>query len=236
MSAPRLLDLYCGAFGAGEGYRRAGWSVTGVDKVRRRDIPNGVKFLHADVLEILKVKTFLRSFDAIHASPPCKVHTRLGHLMEAQGGTATEPDLVGITRDALDEAGLPYILENVEGAPMRPDVTLCGSMFPELHVYDDTGRRWLKRHRWFELGHWGNQGIGLQPDCHHDTAGVRPLGVWGTLSDNVPSGGQTARTLDEARALMGMPWASWAGITQAIPPAYTQYLGAAMLVDIGAVA
>jgi DNA (cytosine-5)-methyltransferase 1 len=223
----RLLDLYCGSFGAGHGYQLAGWDVTGVDIVRRADVPPGVHFIRADVLDVLADPDFLRTFDAVHTSPPCKVHTRLAHLMSAQGGTPIHGDHVSANRAALGDADVPYILENVEGAPMRPDVMLCGSMFPELHVTDDTGRRWLKRHRLFELGGWGNYGIGLQPECQHPTS--RPLGIYGSKGDAVPGGGEIARTLDEARALMGMPWASWAGITQAIPPAYTQYLGTALL-------
>jgi DNA (cytosine-5)-methyltransferase 1 len=231
-AVPRLLDLYCGGFGAGEGYRRAGFDVTGVDFVTRQDHPAGVTFLRADVRDVLTDTAFLRSFALVAASPPCKVHTRLGHLRDAQGGTAVHGDLVDVTRQALLEAGVPYILENVEGAPLRPDVMLCGSMFG-LHVYDSTGaRRWLRRHRLFELGGWGNQGVGLQLEDTHPRG--RPLGVYGSLADHVPDGGQTAESLDQARTLMGAPWMSWAAITQAIPPAYTEYLGRHALAEITA--
>lgn len=221
---PRLLDLFCGSFGAGDGYKRAGFDVTGVDIVQRQDIPDGVQFVKADVRDVLRDVDYLRTFDAVHASPPCKVHTRLTSLMSAQGGKAVHGDLVGETRDALDLAGVPYIIENVEGAPIRPDVMLCGSMFPDLHVRRETGVRWLKRHRLFELGGWGMGGFGLQMARH-----VRPLGIYGSKADEIPGGGETARDLDEARALMGMPWASWAGITQAIQSAYTEYLGRALI-------
>jgi DNA (cytosine-5)-methyltransferase 1 len=230
-SRPRLLDLFCGGFGAGEGYRRAGFDVTGVDFVTRQDHPAGVTFLRADVRDVLTDTAFLRSFDLVAASPPCKVHTRLGHLRDAQGGTAVHGDLLDTTRQALLQAGVPYILENVEGAPMRPDVMLCGTMFG-LHVYDSAGaRRWLRRHRLFELGGWGNYGVGLQPPDVHPRRG-RPLGVYGSLADEVPAGGQTAESLDQARALMGAPWMSWAAITQAIPPAYTEYLGGHALAEL----
>lgn len=246
---PRCLDLFCGGFGAGHGYQRAGWHVTGVDQVERAHRPPGVAFVKADVRDVLSDVAFLRSFDLVHASAPCKVHTRLGHLMTAQGGTPVHGDLVGVTRDALEVAGVPYILENVEGSPLRPDVVLCGTMF-DLSVTDSAGRRrWLRRHRLFELGGWGSGGFGVQPDlcctcqagcsrpaCPHRLAGDRAIGVYGSLGDAVPDGGQTCETLDQARDLMGMPWGSWAAITQAIPPAYTEHLGAAALSEIRGVA
>jgi DNA (cytosine-5)-methyltransferase 1 len=250
MSHPwRLLDLFCGGFGAGHGYGLAGWAVTGVDFVQRQDVPAGVEFIKADCVDVLKDLDFMRSFDAIHASPPCKVHTRLGHLVASQGKQPIHGDLVGTTRAALDLAGVPYIMENVEGAPMRPDVLLCGSMFPDLSIVDDTGRRWLKRHRMFEFGGWGDLGWGIQPEpcctcqsgcnapmCAHRRAGVRAIGVYGSKSDAIPEGGETVRSLEDGRALMGMPWASWASLTQAIPPAYTKYLGEHLLAHVEEIA
>ena len=217
---PQLLDLYGGAGGAAEGYRRAGWHVTSVDKVKRVHRPAGVDFIRGDVLDL--TPDFLAGFDAVHASPPCKPNTRLTTLMDAQGGAATEPDLLEQTRALLDAAGRPYVIENVEGAPMRADVVLCGSMFG-LGTTRNGQPRWLKRHRLFELGGWD---LVLLPQCSHPR--YRPLGVYGSAGDDIPAGAQIA-TLEEARELMDMPWASWAGITQAIPPAYTCYLGAALL-------
>lgn len=229
----KCLDLFCGGFGAGHGYQRAGFDVTGVDFVERQHKPEGVAFIKADVRDVLADLAFLRQFDLVHTSPPCKVHTRLGHLVAAQGKTPIHGDMVESTRAALLEAGVPFIIENVEGAPLRPDVLLCGSMFG-LQVVDSLGaRRWLKRHRLFELGGWGNYGMGLQPDCHHPRTD-RPIGVYGSMGDEVPDGGQTAETLDQARALMGTPWMSWAAITQAIPPSYTEYLGRAFATETGA--
>lgn len=244
---PRLLDLFAGGFGAGEGYRRAGFDVTGVDIVERRDRPVGVTFVKADVRDVIADLDFLRGFDAIHASPPCKVHTRLGHLMAAQGGTAIHGDLVDTTRRALDTAGVPYVLENVPGAPLRTDVILCGTMFG-LSTLDTAGRkRWLRRHRVFELGGWGDLGWGVQPEpccacqsgcsrpmCPHRASGYRPFGVFGTIGDSVPDGGQTPESVEQARDLMGMPWAAWPSLTQAIPPAYTEYLGSALVAHLEA--
>lgn len=227
----KVLDLCCGGFGASYGYVMAGAKVTAVDFVARAHRPetDAVTFVKADVLDIITDLDYLRSFDLVAGSPPCKVHTRLGHLRDAQGGTAIHGDLLGPVREALLAAGVPYCLENVEGAPLRPDVMLCGSMFG-LATTDTHGqRRWLKRHRLFELGGWGNHGLGIQPECQHPAG--RPFGVYGSLDDQVPEGGQTCETLPQARELMGMPWASWASITQAIPPVYTAHLGRAFVAE-----
>lgn len=219
----RLLDLYCGAGGAGEGYRRAGFQVVGVDsKVRSCGYPPGV-IIKADCLDVLADRKFLRQFQLIHASPPCQTHTRAKHLRDAQGKGTSHVDLIGVTRDALQKAGVPFILENVPGAPLREDVLLCGSMFPELRVVDETGTRWLQRHRVFEMN--GCKVWGGWPECRHKSAGVRPLGVYASKADNIPSGGQTARTLAEGQALMGIDWMPWAALVEAIPPAYTHWIG-----------
>jgi DNA (cytosine-5)-methyltransferase 1 len=137
---PAVLDLFCGGFGAGYGYQLAGFDVTGVDFVTRAHRPDGVEFIRADVLDVLADLDYLRCFDLVHASPPCKVHTRLGHLVAAQGKTPIHGDLVDVTRQALLSAGVPYIMENVEGAPLRADVTLCGTMFG-LAVVDSLDQR-----------------------------------------------------------------------------------------------
>jgi DNA (cytosine-5)-methyltransferase 1 len=217
----KALDLFCSAGGAGEGYRRAGFAVTGVDLVKRAcGYPAG-ELIVGDCLDVMADVAFLRSFDLIHASPPCQTHSRTQHLRDAQGKGTDKVDLIPETRAALRDAGVPYVIENVEGSPLRPDLTLCGSMFPELHINDDTGRRWLKRHRIFESR------LLLSPPrpCDHRGAGVRPLGVYGSMSDDIPSGGQTCRSVEEARALMGCPWMSWKALTEAIPPAYTEHIG-----------
>jgi len=228
----RLLDLFCGGFGAGEGYRRAGWSVTGVDFVSRRSKPPGVEFIKANVSDVLPDLDFLRSFHLIHASPPCKANTRLVNVMAAQGRSPSHKDMLVEVRTALEAAGVPYIIENVEGADMRPDVMLCGSMF-DLHTTDQAGeRRWLRRHRLFELGGWGLGGVGIQPEDWHPAG--RPMGVYGRLGDQIPEGGETAQTLAQARELMGTPWMDWAAISQAIPPAYTHYLGREAMAELSA--
>lgn len=225
MTKPRLLDLYCGGFGAGYGYAQVGFDVTGIDIHERRDLPEGVTFVKADALEVLSDVEYLRSFDAIHASPPCQTHTRAKHLRDAQGKSTDKVDLISETRYGLERAGVPYVMENVPGAPLRHDLLLCGSMFPELHVYDETGRRWLQRHRVFE-----SNVLLLSPgECRHKAAGVRPLGVYASKADNIPSGGQTCRTLEQGRQLMGIPWMSWSALVESIPPAYTRHIGRFLL-------
>lgn len=223
MTRPRCLDLFCGGFGAGWGYHHAGWDVTGVDMVKRSTHPPGVAFIRAKVEDVLTDVGFLGSFQLIHASPPCKENTRLSHVRDAQGGKPIHRDMLVEVREALTASGVPFILENVEGAAMRPDVLLCGHMFG-LHTTDSAGDyRPLERHRMFELVGWGNYGMGIQPE--HTHAPGRPLGVYGSRGDAIPDGGQVAETLAQARELIGAEWMNWASLTQAIPPAYTAYLG-----------
>lgn len=132
MSKRWLLDLFCGAGGASVGYHRAGFEVVGVDLHPQPDYP--FEFWQADAL------TFdLTGFDAVHASPPCQLHTRAKHLRVAQGGESKALDLVEPTRARLRSLGVPYVIENVPGAPLH-GVTLCGSSF---------GLK-VRRHRVFE--------------------------------------------------------------------------------------
>jgi DNA (cytosine-5)-methyltransferase 1 len=221
----RLLDLCCSAGGAGEGYRRAGFTVTGVDIVKRAcGYPAG-RFIRADAIEVLRDRDWVRAnFDAVHASFPCQTHSITKNLRDAQGKGSGVVDLLPEGMPLLRSLGLPYVSENVPQAVaggLRPDLLLCGSMFPELHVYDDTGRRWLQRHRIFESN------ILLSPPrpCDHKGAGVRPLGIYASKGDDIPSGGQTCRTTEQGRSLMGAPWMSWKALTEAIPPAYTEWIG-----------
>lgn len=218
---PRALVLFCGAGGCSVGYGRAGYDVTGNDLYYHRDYP--FPMLVDNALHVLEDRAFLDLFDLIHAGPPCQDVGRLVALRDAQGGSV-RPDAVNMipeVRQALDTWGGPYVLENVPPKKgretVRPDVILCGSMF---------GLK-VRRHRWFEFG--GGLQAPMTPECLHDLQG-RPIGVYGSPADDIPKGGRTARTLAEAGEAMGAPWITrWADMVEAIPPAYTEYLGAHLL-------
>jgi len=193
------------------GYHRAGFEVIGVDIKKQKRYP--FKFIQADALEILADKDFLNQFDAIAASPPCQTHSITQHLRNAQGKSTDKVDLIPQTRQALKDLGKPYIIENVPGAPLINPVILCGSAF-ELKV---------RRHRHFESN------INLVGSiCNHKLQG-RPVGIYGSMRDEIPNGGKTADTIEQAREAMGIDWMIWGELVEAIPPAYTQYLGKQLL-------
>lgn len=132
---PHLLDLFCGAGGASTGYARTGFDVTGVDEACQPRYP--FPFIQAEALAFLD-GGFAADFDAIHASPPCQRYTKNA---KQKRSADTHPDLIAPTRRRLINQGVPYVIENVVGAPLRAPVELCGVMFG-LGVF---------RHRWFEL-------------------------------------------------------------------------------------
>jgi len=188
----------------------AGFEVVGVDIVKKKSYP--YEFYKADAIEVLQDKKFIASFDIIHASPPCQFYSITGNLMRAQGKTTSKPDLLAEVRQLLIETGKPYIIENVPGAPMS-GITLCGSMF---------GLK-VRRHRIFE----SNMPL-ITLKCDHKSQG-RPVGVYGSINDEIPKGGRTAKTLLEGQLAMGINWLGWGNLKESIPPAYTQYLGEQVL-------
>ena len=203
----KLLDLFCGVGGASVGYFQAGFEVHGVDLKHGKRYP--FTYIRADVLDVLKDEEYIQQFDVIHASPPCQTHSITQHLRNAQGKTTSKVDLIPQTRAALVTSGKPYIIENVVGSPLINPIQLCGSSFG-LQV---------RRHRLFESN------MELQgSECNHKAQG-RPVGVYGSLNDEIPNGGKTAKTIDEARVAMGIDWAIWTELVEAIPPAFTKYLG-----------
>lgn len=205
----KLLDLYCKAGGASKGYANAGFEVVGVDIKKQKRYP--YEFIEADVLEL--GLDFIKEFDVIHASPPCQTHSITKNLRIAQGKSTDKIDLIPQTREMLIKSGKPYIIENVMGAPLINPVLLCGSAF---------GLK-VRRHRIFE----SNVNL-IGTKCDHKSQG-RPIGVYGSMRDEIPNGGKTANSLEEARMAMGIDWMLWGDLVEAIPPAYTYWLGKQML-------
>ncbi len=215
MTRPRLLDLFCGAGGATRGYQMAGFEVLGVDlKESSRYV--GDEFQPADALQW--AERYGHAFDVIHASPPCQEVSATRHLRDAQGKQGRTVNLIPETRALLVSLGKPYIIENVPRAPLIDPVWLCGSMFG-LAVE----RGPLRRHRGFE----SNVPLTALLDTHR--AQGRPLGVYGSMRDDIPSGGRTVDSLAEGRALMGIDWMLWHELVEAIPPAYTEHIGRQVL-------
>jgi len=209
----RLLDLFCGAGGAGMGYWRAGFEVVGVDIATQRNYP--FEFHQGDALGYLKEHG--HEFDAIHASPPCQGYTALA----AVHGNVW-PKLVPAVRDALDATGLPYVIENVQGSPVRRDVTLCGEMFG-LSVI---------RHRYFELGGWAASAPAHR--AHKGRVAGMRHGQWfvGPYFAVYGEGGGKG-TVRQWQQAMGIGWTDDRHeIAEAIPPAYTEFIGAQLVAGL----
>ncbi|MBC8395046.1 MAG: DNA cytosine methyltransferase [Deltaproteobacteria bacterium] len=202
---PKLLDLFCGAGGAAMGYHRAGFEVVGVDINPQPRFP--FEFHQADALTYP-----LDGFDVIHASPPCQAHTCLNVMWNAK----KHLDLVLPTRKRLRMSGVPYIIENVPGAPLINPIVLCGSMFGlSAGPYD------LRRHRLFECS------FVVEPlKCNH----IKSKPVIGVYGDHVRCrrrNGDLPMALGKPLAdeAMGIGWMNFRQLSQAIPPAYTEYIG-----------
>jgi DNA (cytosine-5)-methyltransferase 1 len=203
----RLLDLYCKQGGASVGYARAGFEVVGVDIAKQKRYP--YEFIQADALEVLLDLDFLRTFDVLAGSPPCQTHSITQHLRNAQGKTTSKVDLIPQTRAGFIASSKPYVIENVPGSPLINPVVLCGSSF-DLKV---------RRHRHFE----SNLEL-VGSVCNHKKQG-KPVGIYGSMRDEIPKGGHTAKSIEEARESMGIDWMLWGDLVEAIPPIYTEYLG-----------
>jgi DNA (cytosine-5)-methyltransferase 1 len=236
VSRPRLLDLFCGAGGAAVGYWRAGFAVTGVDLVAQPRYP--FEFVQAEALAWLAARTALvgRRFAAIHASPPCQVYSELRTMRNRLGGVGAHPDLIAPLRELLDETGLPYVIENVPGAPLRDPVAICGTAvgLPVVHclerhphVYRD---RQVYRHRLFETN-WPL----AAPPCDHSVPALGTYGNGGRWKRNGRRGGYQG-TPAENRKGMGIGWMTREELADAIPPAYTELIGRELLASLAVAA
>ena len=220
---PRLLDLFCGAGGAARGYHQAGFDVLGVDKEPQKNYP--FESVRADALAYLT--QFGGLFDAIHASPPCQRFSKTSFMNAKSARRKEHPDLLTPVREILLGLGKPWIIENVQGAPMQPPaVKLCGLMFG-LRVF---------RHRWFESSE-----MLFVP--HHPSHAGHLIGKAG-MCCVVGNGGGISRRARECRkaegkgaqpteeaweAAMGIDWMTRDELSQSIPPAYTRHLGVQLM-------
>lgn len=225
---PRLLDLFCGAGGAaGPPDQSSGYSkyfdCVGVDIVDQPRYP--FDFHRADALDTLRCLAHgwevdgyrLRDFDAIHASPPCQAFTRARSIRGRD-----HPDLLTPTRELLNATGLPWVIENVPGAPMRTDFLMCGTVFGLT----------TRRHRMFEVS-WGPV-LEWHPPCveHKDA----PVFVFGHTGGGGGKRKGPTWTKAEWEEAMGIDWMTRDELAQAIPPAYTEFIGAQLMAAVGAVA
>ena len=220
---PRLLDLFCGAGGCAVGYARAGFEVVGVDIADQPNYP--YEFHQRDALKLLEGildtdpiggDVWPGGLEAIHASPPCQAFS-LASLWRGKANQECHPDLVDETRQLLKESGLPWVMENVVGAPLRADLTLCGEMFG-LGVH---------RHRIFETEgffamsppHAPHRLRGAHNNCHVEEGYTRM--VVGNYSDH-----------DSACEAMGIDWMDRKELRLAIPPAYTEHIGTYLMAAV----
>lgn len=223
---PRLLDLFCSAGGSAAGWHAAGFDVVGVDSAPQPDYP--YEFHRGNALTYP-----LDGFDAATGSPPCKLWTPLRHTA-AEGLFEAHVDCLTPTRERFIASGLPYVIENVVGAPLLDPVMLCGSMFGLGAVTPD-GYRQLRRHRLFE----SNVDLRAPGPCAHKGATVGVYGSGGSDMRRAERGGGGGVKVAGAAAgaALGIDWhTDQSRLSQAIPPAYTRWLGAQLLDAVKAAA
>ncbi len=218
----RLLDLYCGAGGAAVGYHRAGFDeIVGVDNKPQKHYP--FEFIQADVIEYLNAEiqysldssddlSISLPFDLIHASPPCQSFSVLNNFRKIE-----YPNMIKPTRELLKTIGIRYIIENVVGAPLIDPVQICGGYFGL-----GANGHYLKRHRLFE----SNIRLKGTPCNHFEkyAIGIHGGGVWNNNEKKAKRGGYQG-SKEESMEAMDIYWMNRRELAQAIPPAYTEYLG-----------
>jgi DNA (cytosine-5)-methyltransferase 1 len=234
---PRLLDLFAGAGGAGEGYRQAGFQVIACDI--RKQPHNPHEFYQGDALTVLDIlldgKAWngycLSDFAAIHASPPCQEYSSSRHLRDANYPHAQKAKkLITPIRERLERAGLLWVIENVVGSELPDALELCGSMFGLP----------IRRHRWFSCSRL----LFAPGPCRHTEGFYNCVGGkvrgYGTLASgktyHCKDGAERRREgydqLKVGQAAMGIDWMNKAELSQAIPPAYTRSIGEQLLAGL----
>lgn len=214
---PALLDLFCCAGGTGAGYAKAGFEVVGVDIKPQPHYP--FKFIQADALTL--DPGFIASFDAIHASPPCQSYS---DLAKRNGNADAWPRLIEPVRELLIQSGKPYIIENVEGAPLLNPIILCGTMFKGLRVI---------RHRLFET----NFPVAVPPHGKHPLVHTfdkrkSHFGKTDEMRDFVSVTGGGNCSVAAAKTAMDIDWMTKNEMNEAIPPAYTELIGRQLIAYI----
>ena len=227
----KVLDLFCCGGGSSMGYHNLGFDVLGVDIKKKRHYPfEQIKY---DVVKLFQEKPieWFSQFDLISASPPCQKYSRASN--GASWGEVSKIDLISFVRQNLQKIhssiGVDFVIENVEGSPLINPVKLCGSMF-DLKV---------RRHRLFEASFPINMNL---MECNHKKQG-KPIGVYGSMNDTVKGvcsktgktvyGGSTAKSIQEGREAMGIHWLNWGDLKEAIPPAYTKFIGIQFMIYKG---
>lgn len=217
MKSCRLLDLFCGAGGCSVGYHRAGFTeIVGVDLAPMPRYP--FTFVRGDALEYLTAHG--HEFDAIHASPPCQAFTR---YQRRPNHVKPRPNLIPDVRGLLEATGRPWAIENVEGAPLPDAVTLCGSMFGldvRRHRLFASSVPLMTpggcRHRVWEPNRFPGGRSNLRGHARLPCRATVEIGRW-----NIP--------LETQQRAMGVDWMRMAELSQAIPPAYTEFVGRQLL-------
>lgn len=213
----KLLDLFCGVGGGSDGYFMAGFDdIVGVDNRIQPRYP--YDFIRADVFTFLR-NVDISSFDAIHASPPCQKYSVLARTHKH----IEHDDLIPETRYWLERSGKPYVIENVEGAPLFNPKLICGT---ERGLSVDGYR--LRRHRWFETNF---DMVTPKCKCPGDKRPI--IYVAGGGPTYATNGWGKAKThcanANQARKVMGIEWANRLEVAQAIPPAYTRLIGSHLI-------
>ncbi len=199
------LDLFCKAGGVGEGYRRAGFDVTGVDIDPQPNNPH--RFIQADAFQYLAAHG--HKYDLIHASPPCQRYSR---ATRSAGTQDNHPDLIPLIRDLLIASNKPYVIENVVGAPLKNPLLLNGMMFGLGTIRD----------RLFET----NPPIYFKPIPYRKYKTTADMGRQPIVGEQYITCVGHFSNVEYGRKAMGIDWYMTQGETaEAIPPAFTEYIG-----------